>query len=125
MVNLIVTLPLPPRSLSPNSRGHWATKARAVGNYRADARLATLSALHDAREVCAWDAASIEPHFYHRANRKRDGDNATASLKAGFDGAVDAGLVKDDCNIRHLPAVFHIDKLHPRVELWITQEEKR
>jgi Holliday junction resolvase RusA-like endonuclease len=120
-MKLIVTLPLPPKALSPNGRCHWAVKARATSNARGDAKIATLSVLRDAGEVCAWDAATVEPHYFHKVNRRRDGDNATACCKAYFDGLADANLVKNDSQLRHLPPVFHIDKADPRVELWITK----
>ena len=122
---LIVTLPLPSRELSPNSRCHWAAKAQAASDARFDAKLATRSALREASEVCAWDAATVEPHYFFRVNRRRDGDNATASCKAIFDGLADAGLVKNDSQLRHLPPVFAVDKKNPRLELWITKAATR
>ncbi|MFA5186672.1 MAG: hypothetical protein WC551_09370 [Patescibacteria group bacterium] len=61
--------------------------------------------------------------FYYATNRRRDQDNATAALKAAYDGIVDSGLVGDD-DIRHMrrdSPEFAIDKDHPRVELTIVR----
>ncbi|MHC4302285.1 MAG: hypothetical protein ACYS7Y_33920, partial [Planctomycetota bacterium] len=53
--------------------------------------------------------------------RTRDPDNANASLKAAYDGIVDAGLVKDDdwYTMKRLPPIQKIDYDCPRVELKI------
>jgi Holliday junction resolvase RusA-like endonuclease len=77
--------------------------------------------LREAKEVVAWDAAEVEPHFYFRVNRRRDPDNLAACLKSARDGLADAGLVKNDTNIRNAEPVVDIDPDHPRVELWITR----
>jgi Holliday junction resolvase RusA-like endonuclease len=119
MSDLIVTVPLPPSLLQPNRKSHWAKKSRAVRDYRWAAKMACLAALREAKEIIAWDAAEVEPHFYFRVKRRRDPDNLAASLKAARDGLADAGLVKNDCNIRNAEPVVHIDKDNPRVELWI------
>lgn len=116
---LIVALPLPPQLLQPNRKSHWAVKSRAVRDYRWAAKMATLAALREAGEVVAWDAAEVEPHFYFRVKRVRDPDNLASCLKAARDGLADAGLVKNDTNIRNAEPVVHIDPDHPRVELWI------
>ena len=121
MSDLIVTLPLPPQLLQPNRKPHWAAKSRAVRDYRWAAKMATLSALREAKEVVAWDAAAVEPHFYFRVNRRRDPDNLAACLKSARDGLADAGLVKNDTNIRNAEPVVEIDPDNPRVELWITR----
>ena len=34
MNRITITLPLPPKELSPNARPHWAVKARAIKSYR-------------------------------------------------------------------------------------------
>ena len=119
MTDLIVTLPLPPKTLSPNARAHWAAKGRAVRDYRWSAKMACLSALREAGEVVAWDAAEVEPHFYFRVNRRHDPDNLAACLKSARDGLADAGLVKNDMFIINAEPVVGIDKKNPRVELWI------
>ena len=121
MSTLIVTLPLPPKTVSQNASNRipWAVKARAIHDYRWAAKMACLSALREAGEVIAWDAAEVEPHFYFRVNRRRDPDNLAACLKSARDGLADAGLVKNDMFIANAEPVVGIDKKNPRVELWI------
>jgi crossover junction endodeoxyribonuclease RusA len=71
--------------------------------------------------VAAWEKASVTPVFYFPNERRRDEDNAIASLKAAYDGIVDAGLLPDDDH-KHMQRErpeFKIDKRHPRVELTI------
>jgi Holliday junction resolvase RusA-like endonuclease len=123
---LIVTLPLPQKALSPNASNRipWAVKAKAIRDYRWAAKMACLSALREAGEVCAWDGAVVEAHFFFKVNRTHDNDNLNASLKAARDGLADAGLVKDDTSIRNVEPVVAVDKNDPRVELWITKGGK-
>lgn len=90
-------LPFPPRGLSPNSRQHWRVKASLAAQYR---------------ETCGWVGketmqrygltSPLEPPvraevtFVLPNRRRRDPDNLMASLKAAWDGLVDAGLLVDD-----------------------------
>jgi crossover junction endodeoxyribonuclease RusA len=111
-----VTLPLPPKQLSPNARVHWAVKAKAVKQYREDARWAVINHCH-----YHWPAAEVQATFYHSRNARRDKDNLLSSLKAAFDGLVDGGLLSDDSGLTHLPVRTDIDKKNPRVELTIRQ----
>ena len=46
-VMLVITLPLPPKELSPNTRVHWGRKARATKKYRLVATVATDLALRE------------------------------------------------------------------------------
>jgi len=116
---LTITLGLPPKELNPNSRPHWGKKAGATKRYRLESQLVTINEMvrHNIREP--FQRLTITPVFYHDTNRRRDGDNALASLKAAFDGLVSAGLVIDDSLITHKPVEFRIDKDKPRVELRI------
>jgi Holliday junction resolvase RusA-like endonuclease len=83
--------------------------------------MACLNTLREAGEVCAWDGAIVEAHFFFRTAHKHDSDNLNASLKSARDGLADAGLVKDDNTIRNAESVVSVDKKDPRVELWITK----
>jgi crossover junction endodeoxyribonuclease RusA len=83
-----ITLPWPPRDLSPNARhGHWASHARAKKAYRI---------------ACAWEAKvqGIKPippdsrptvslTFVPPDRRARDRDNMLAAMKSGLDGLAD------------------------------------
>lgn len=98
-----ISLPLPHPSLSPNSRKHWATKARWVKTFRDLARIAAIEAM-----PCSphWPSATVRCTFTFPDRRKRDADNLLASMKSAFDGLADAGIVANDSGFRHLPIVI-------------------
>lgn len=112
-----ITLPMPPKALSPNARVHWRTKAKATKAYR---NAAKWTASED-RPAKPWLQASAQATFYCKINRRRDGDNYLASLKSAFDGLRDAGVILDDSGITHLPVRFEVDKANPRVEIQIEE----
>jgi crossover junction endodeoxyribonuclease RusA len=114
-----IELPLPRRTLSPNARPHWRTKARAVKAYRTLAWALAVEALGGKRP--GWPRARARARFFFVDSRKRDGDNFLASLKSAFDGIADAGAVANDSGLAHEPPEFHVDRERPRVE--ITLEE--
>jgi len=120
---LTVTIGLPQRVLSPNARCHWGVKARATKRARVEAWAATQVAMYEANVKGGWKEATAEVHWYARQDRKRDRDNCLASLKASFDGIVDAGLLRDDNAITHLPLVILIDPQNPRVEIHLKRYE--
>ncbi len=91
-------LPLPPSTLSPNERAHWAVKAKAVRIYRE----ACAFILHAAKPQ-QWDRRHpVIVDVQYRAHRgcggfhPRDEDNARSALKAAFDAFKDAGVVLSD-----------------------------
>lgn len=101
MTNYSITLPLPPRKLSPNAREHWASKARAVKSYR-DACGLILKHFWAKRDVMA-GMVTIDLDFYLCKGWHADGlyiprdpDNALASCKAAIDGLKDAGVIQGD-----------------------------
>ena len=81
---------LPPRELRPNSRASW------------QAKLTPKAAERDAGFACAranWDGDAMrraQLYVSVRHNRPLDLDNVLASLKAFFDGVVDAGVIIGD-----------------------------
>ena len=113
---ILLALSLPPKELHPNSRVHWAAKARAVKAYRQQTGIMTLLWQH-----LHWKRVTVQATFYFKTSRRRDGDNLLASLKPAFDGLVDAGVLVDDSGITHLPVTVKIDKENPRVELRIKE----
>lgn len=118
-MTLTITLPLPPKELSPNARVHWRAKAAAVKRYRSSAKWAAI----DAQAWHLWhrkSTATAQCTFYFAQNRRRDSDNLLASLKAGFLGIVDAGVIADDCGLTHLAVIVRIDEARPRVEIRLT-----
>jgi crossover junction endodeoxyribonuclease RusA len=116
-----ITLPIPDRVLSPNARCHWAVKAKATKRMRKCALDACFLALRGVAPD--WVNATCQVSWYAKTNRRRDRDNCLASLKAAFDGIVDAGLLQDDCGLTHLPMLMLCDKHSPRVELTLTRED--
>jgi crossover junction endodeoxyribonuclease RusA len=118
---MTITLPLPPRELSPNARVHWAAKARAVKAYRAVAYWEAMMAV-PRRDRMEWKEATAHVVYYKASARKMDADNILASLKASFDGLVDAGILADDAGLRHAPVRLVIDRANPRVEITIVND---
>lgn len=121
---VIITLPLPAKVLQPNSTigsfGGRMMKATASKRYR---RLAREALEAEQIETFPWQKCSVKASFYHKTCRRRDEDNAMGSLKAAYDGLVDAGLVADDdyAHMRREPPTFDIDRNYPRVMLIITR----
>lgn len=87
----MLTLPVP-LSLA-NTRLHWAAKVRAKHEWQARA-LATEPRLLRDRPAKPLEAVEIVAVFY--LVRKRDPDNAAASLKWVLDLLVQLGWLKDD-----------------------------
>ena len=114
--SVTVTLSLPPRALSPNSRPHWAAKAKAAKAHRGEAFLMTRHAMRQGQVLDTTGAVLVRPSFFHRVNRRRDRDNATASLKAALDGIAEA-LGMDDSGFVVAPVRFFVDKKDVRVVL--------
>jgi len=114
---ILVVLPLPPRQLQPNARPHWTAKAGAVKRYR---QIAWLSALA-VRPRQAMLTARVTAKFYFADRRQRDPDNLLASLKAGFDGLVDAHVVGNDAKMVHMPVEQYVDCDRPRVEIEVEE----
>jgi len=120
-----IILPLPNRVLHPNY--HAASRGGRMQIHAATKKYQRLS--REAVEAIKiqtgpWQLASIKAVFYHKTNRRRDDVNSLQSLKAAYDGLVDAGLLVDD-DAKHLQTQtpeFFIDKVDPRVELTIWRQ---
>lgn len=95
----IELLGLPPRTLSPNFRSHWAEKSRAVNDYRTYVRIRAMQA--KPRDWHTLEKATISVTFVATDKRRRDLDNLLSSVKAGIDGLIDASIIKDD-SAQHL-----------------------
>lgn len=122
--SIIIALPLPPKVLSPNcmiaSVGGRMMKAAATAKYR---RLAKEAVEAECVDSAPWAVVSVKPSFFFKDARRRDQRNSDASLKAAFDGIVDAGLVSDD-DYDHMKGElpdFSVDKQNPRVMIEITR----
>lgn len=90
MLNL--TLPWPPKGLSPNARNHWATTAKLKKAYR---KACALTAMEQGARRLSADRLQVHLHFVPPNRRARDWDNLIASMKSGLDGLVDVIQVDD------------------------------
>jgi len=92
-----LVLPLPPSSLSPNKRNHWAVTSKAKKLEREQAHALTLEWLASVRTTSELAAGTHLLITYHLpGNRKRDADNLLAASKAALDGMADALRVNDN-----------------------------
>jgi Holliday junction resolvase RusA-like endonuclease len=122
---LTIILPLPPKELSPNFRStsHWP-KTNAVKKYRADCAIVARAAMQGLpKHWHHFRGGRAFPKFYTPTAHLRDPDNMTASLKAAWDGFVDAGLLVDDRYLKPAPADQEKDKRRPRVEVYMELEQ--
>lgn len=85
-------LPLPPRELSPNWRGHWAKKWKASSQYRTTCRMLA----YEAAKFSMPTKMRITATFRFADERQRDLDNCVAAFKPALDGIVDAKLIFSD-----------------------------
>lgn len=92
---------LPPIECSPNWRGHWAKKARAVKGYRT---LCAWEAVNHGYGALMFESAVVSVEY--RAHRGAPGyhaldvQNAMAAMKAGIDALVDARILVNDSGKR-------------------------
>lgn len=90
---MIIALPWPSRTLSPNARKHWRSRSAAVKCARRAGFYATKAARI---AIAAGDVpVTLAMTFHPPDNRARDLDNAFASCKALIDGIADALGVDD------------------------------
>ena len=122
-MSITLTLPFPPKELSPNARCAWQKKAAFVQSYRHECKIEGFKALRSMMPVAPFMSKDL-PYavtitFVLKDKRRHDWDNLLASFKAGIDGLVDAGLLPDDdvrswsCSLRYEQG----DKAGVRVEL--------
>lgn len=116
----------PPKEASPNWRGHWAKKARAVKSWR------------EAACVCGLQATNCNPPFLKKVEVSveivvkdhrylRDPDNMVASLKPALDGCVDAGIIVGDSDkhLRYrLPILYTVSKERAPLTILTFKETK-
>lgn len=92
MTQLTLTLPWPPKSLSPNARIHWAVLAKAKKSYR---HACATVARHQGAKTMTADALHLTLTFHAPSRREYDLDNALARMKSGLDGLADVLGVDD------------------------------
>lgn len=93
-----LTLPWPPRVLSPNARSHWAKKSAAAKSYRRMCHLLCLQS----ELIAPAGRMLLDLEFVPPDARRRDDDNCLAAFKAGRDGLADALGIDDSRFITRL-----------------------
>jgi hypothetical protein len=95
-----LVLPWPDRVLHPNSRPHWAVKAKAAKKARHQGKLYALE--------CRWNRMVLPDgplHLwidgYPKDRRRRDADGLLSSLKPWIDGIADALGIDDRRFVPH------------------------
>ena len=124
--SLVIILPLPAKNLHPNHpiasmKGRFA-KASAAKRYR---KLAREHIRQEEISSAPWPHIEVQVTFYHPTKRRRDTDNAIASIKSAYDGIVDSGLVSDDTPeyMTRCEPKIEFDSEFPRVEFVLTRME--
>lgn len=94
---MIIELPWPSATLSPNSRVHWRTKAGATKSAKNTAWVLTKEAMFRAAIKSGVMAGPIglAITFHPKQDRNRDLDNCQAMMKAALDGIALALGVND------------------------------
>jgi crossover junction endodeoxyribonuclease RusA len=90
MVSELLTLPWPPKELSPNARVHRMVKARVAKVYRT-----ACWALAKGHKPEPALKMHIKLTFYPPNRQARDLDNCLAAVKSGLDGVADAWGIND------------------------------
>lgn len=117
---LLITVPWPPRTLSPNSRVHWAVKHRSSKECRRSAYFIAKESL--SKSVIVGDNLSVSIFAYPKDKRKRDLDNLIASLKPVLDGIADAIGVDDSKFALNQIKMMPSDK-NNRIEIILKSED--
>lgn len=123
---IVITVPLPAKSLNPNARPHWSQKSRDAKFHRSVAKMEACKALVKYDKKPLWKQAVVSCEAFYPTSRERDGDNFIASMKSTFDGLADAGIIENDSGFIHMPPVFSSARTSfPRVEITITKKLQR
>jgi crossover junction endodeoxyribonuclease RusA len=109
-----LTLPWPPKALSPNARTHWRAKSPITKAYKQ-----ACWALCKESGMVAPDSPRIALwlDFYPPDRRARDDDNMIASFKAGRDGLALALGIDDK---RFVLRLFVQDKIGGFIKVRLT-----
>lgn len=95
-----VTLPFPPRKLSPNARVSWQERAPVIKSYRHECRIDAQNVRRDMEQRGVRfplpGPVNVIVTFVLDDNQNRDWDNMIAAFKAGQDGITAAGIWQDD-----------------------------
>lgn len=109
--SMTVACPVPPKSLHPNARKNWKSKAIDKKEYRFTVGLLARACPAIPREP--WIKASILTKFFFRMKNVRDRDNLLAWCKTGYDGLQDAGVFVDDGLVTFAPVKYEYLNVKP------------
>ena len=99
-----VTLPWPPKTLSPNARLHWAALAKAKKAYRTECFMQMRIAGATTKSFPVGAKLAVDLQFVPPDKRQRDQDNMLAAMKSGLDGIADCLGIDD----RHFKTTFDV-----------------
>ena len=117
-----ISLPWPDKALSPNSRTHWATKARAVKVARKYGHCVTLAAGLNSSTFKGYDGKlHLWIDYYAKTRNYPDADNCLSASKAYLDGIADALGINDRRFVHH-PFVKDETFKDGKVSIRITKE---
>lgn len=118
---MTVELPIPAKPLRPNSRPHWAQRAKAVKYARMLAKARTLA---EGLRESGWTHYRIT-YFWPTPRRRWDDDNCIAACKAYLDGICSA-LGIDDRRLRFAGLEHEREKrARVQIELWNSERSHR
>lgn len=113
----MIILPWPDRTLSPNTRAHWAVKSKAAKGAR---KVGYYCALESKVQVDWEGEIHLWITFYPPDRRNRDDDNLIASFKNYRDGIADA-LGVNDKRFRCHPYLSDETRKNGAVEVKLTK----
>ena len=120
------TFNAPAARLSLNDRRHWANKARIAKDWRDTTAIIAGNHAILSKLPKPLGPSNVHVEFVVGTHRRRDADNAMATLKPMVDGLVDAGWCSDDDSrtVRHSVG-FTVDKAHAgQVRVTVTPWEQ-
>lgn len=117
---LILELPWPSRDLHPNSRVHWAKRARAAKQAREEAGWSARAA--GFRRIDA-NAVSVTAIFIPPDKRRRDSDGMLSNIKSYLDGISD--VIGVDDSLWNIAIRREAPRKHGAVRIEIEAVERR
>jgi Holliday junction resolvase RusA-like endonuclease len=124
MADLVISVGLPPRILSPNERPHPLARRRAKNLYKEHVARSAL-AKRPRRPMQSADV-TLKFYFPDRRGLANDPDNLLAQMKYAFDALVGVHVLAGDNQLQHQPVERYVDRENPRVEIHLSQQgEKR
>jgi Holliday junction resolvase RusA-like endonuclease len=118
--SILLVIPHPPRSCSPNARVHWTTLRTAKKRLAEWTNDAITEAFHLNKRP-NWKLAYVTIFWFHKKGKQPDHDNAISSCKAAIDQLQKSGIIENDRGVTMLPPECKVDGVQPRVEILIRE----